>query len=129
MEFQEVLKAVQKTEEFQVWKKEHGGHVLVHAFVMLDEPNKDIWQIGFYDSKEDQMATIIYDKGSISIVPDQEVLKSKGEIKPLDIEEIKLTVAEALDKAKAVMDEHYKGRVLWKYKKCKKSCKDCISKS
>ena len=114
MEFHEVLKQVQRTEEFQTWKKDHENYFLAHAFVLLDEPNKDIWQIGFYNSEKEKMATFIYDKGSISIVPDQEVLKTGDSIKPLLQEDVKLTVAEALEKAKEVMEEHYKGKQVMK---------------
>ncbi len=114
MEFQEVFKAVQETDNFKEWKKEHENYFLAHAFVILDEPNKDIWQLGFYNQEKEKMATIIYDKGSISIVQDQEVLKGEGQIKPLVPEEVKLKVAEALEKAKEVMDEHYKGRGITK---------------
>jgi len=114
MEFHETLKLVQETDAFKEWKKQHDHYFLAHAFVLLDEPNKNIWQFGFYNKETEKMATIIYDEGNISIVPDQEVLKAGGVIKPLVPEEIKITVEEALDKAKQVRDEHYVGKPIMK---------------
>jgi len=114
MEFQEVLEEIKRTEEYKSWKKDHDKYFLAHAFVMLDEPNKDIWQIGFYNAENEKMATLIYDKGNVSVVPDQEILKSKGEIKELVLDEIKLKVEEAMAKAKEVMEEHYKGKQVMK---------------
>ncbi len=109
-----MLKAIEDAETFQTWKKAHQRCYLAHAFVLLDDPNKDIWQLGYYDDKTEKMTTVIYEKGAVTLVEAQDVLKAEGQIKPLPVADIKLNMAEALDKAQAVMDEHYKGRQIMK---------------
>lgn len=94
---------------FKDWHKENQDYFLAHAFVMLDEPNKNTWQIGFYNTNDQQMVTFILDGQSVKKTEGQEVLKSEGDIKPLKPEHIKLSVEDALAKATQCYQEHYKG--------------------
>lgn len=107
MEFQETIQGIESTKEFQEWKKNHPDFYLVHAFKMLDEANKHIWQIGYYNKDKNQMETVIKDGNKITFVPAQEILKSSQEILPLNPEEVKISQNQAIDTALACVKENY----------------------
>jgi hypothetical protein len=114
MDFHKTLSQLHKSKEYAEWKKNHSDFYLAHAFVMMDEPNKGIIQIGYYNDKTDKMATFIVSPDKISVVPDQEVMKAEQRIGMLDAGKIKLTIAEALKTAKNCLDEHYKKEPIMK---------------
>lgn len=114
MDFHKTLSQLHKSKEYKEWKKKHADFYLAHAFVMIDEPNKDIIQIGYYNDKTDRMATFIISPDKISVVPDQEVMKAEQHISELDSEKIKLTIAEALAVSKKCLDEYYKKEQIMK---------------
>lgn len=105
MELKEILECVEKSPEFKTWRKSNEKAYLAHAFVMLDEANKDAWQIGYFDSDKSRMSTFVVSSGKIEIIPDQEVLLSEHKIKELEPEKVKLTIKEALDIAEKVRNE------------------------
>jgi hypothetical protein len=107
MELKEILASVEKSSEFKTWRDSHEKAYLAHAFVMLDEANKDIWQVGYYDADKSLMSTFVVSSGKIEIIPDQEVLKSEHKIEALEPEKVKLSVKEALDIAEKYRKEHY----------------------
>jgi hypothetical protein len=114
MELKEVLASVEKSSEFKTWRDSHKKAYLAHAFVMLDEANKDIWQIGYFDSENNLMSTFVVSSGKIEIIPDQEVLKSEHKIEELEPEKVKLSVKEALDVAEKYRKEHYSKEIVAK---------------
>ena len=75
MEFKEVVSAVENSTEFKEWRKSNTDF-LAHAFVLLDEANKNIWQIGYLNEAEKKATTFIFENGVISLVPPQEILES-----------------------------------------------------
>ncbi len=107
MEFESIIKKIESMKEFSEWKDKHKQYYLAHAFVMLDEPNKNIWQIGYYDKESNKIATIVLEGEKISIVPEQEILQATQQITELKPADIKLTVDKALETAKACIKENY----------------------
>ncbi|MEM4242629.1 MAG: hypothetical protein QXM31_01890 [Candidatus Woesearchaeota archaeon] len=107
MELKEVLASMEKSSEFKTWRKSHEKAFLAHAFVMMDEANKDTWQIGYFDAEKSLMSTFVVSTGKIDIIPDQEVFKSEHKIAELEPEKVKLTVKEALDIAEKYRKENY----------------------
>jgi hypothetical protein len=107
MELKEVLGVIEKSKEFSEWKKSHEKAYLAHAFVMMDEANKDAWQIGYFDADKSLMSTFVVTGEKIGIIPDQEVFKSEHKIEQLEPEKVKLTVKEALDTAEKYRKENY----------------------
>lgn len=97
MNIKQITKNVQEDKEFLSWKEKNPSSILVHVFVMLDDANKDMLQIGYYDEAKEKITTIIWDNGKVSIVPEQEILKSGDKIIELNPEEIKISVEEALE--------------------------------
>ena len=59
------LKSLEKNPEFKDWQKQHKNHYLVHAFKLLDEPNKSIWQIGYYDKESDTITTFVMEDNKV----------------------------------------------------------------
>lgn len=114
MDLHAILDNLNKSKEYTEWKKNHADFYLAHAFVMIDEPNKDIMQIGYYDDKTDRMATFIVSPDKISVVPDQEVMRAEQHISTLDLGKIKLTIEEALAVSKKCLDENYKKEPIMK---------------
>lgn len=97
MNIKQITKNVQEDKEFLSWKEKNHSSILVHVFVMLDDANKDMLQIGYYDEAKEKITTIIWDNGKVNIVPEQEILKSGDKIIELNPEEIKISVEEALE--------------------------------
>jgi len=90
MELKEVLAIIEASKDFKEWKKEHSDGFLAHAFMLLDEPNKDVWQIGYFSPKEDKMSTFIADANTIIVTPDLEVMKADVHIQQLNPDEVKI---------------------------------------
>lgn len=106
MDFQKVLKQLQSSPTFTDWKKTHPEAFLAHAFLMLDPPNQNIWQIGYYDPSTKAMNTFVINSPDIDLIPEQDVLKS-SEITKLDIEQIKIPEAQALEIAEKTRKQKY----------------------
>src|SRR5574341_2411664 len=94
---------------FAEWHKENKEYFLAHAFVMLDEANKGIWQIGFYNPEKERMITFIVSDKGVQHTEEQEVLRTEAEIQPLKAEEVTHSVEDALKTAKKCLEENYRG--------------------
>jgi len=92
---------------FKEWHEKNPDYILAHAFVMLDDPNKDTWQIGFYSPKTEKIVTFVV-ADTIQRTDEQEMLKSKASLQPLKPEEVKLSVEDALSTANQCFEENYK---------------------
>lgn len=110
MEIKEVLLELELNSEFKQWRKSHSDDFLAHAFVMLDEANIDSWQIGFFNSKQNQMTTFIIEKDSLKMIPDQEILKSDIGIFALSADEVKVSIHAALNLATQILRREYSGK-------------------
>ncbi|MEM4247241.1 MAG: hypothetical protein QXR48_03355 [Candidatus Woesearchaeota archaeon] len=111
MELKEVLSMIEKSNEFSEWRKTHEKAYLAHAFVMMDEANKDVWQIGYYDAEKSLMSTFVVAPDKIAIIPDQEVFKARQKILELKPEEVRLSVKEAMEKAEKTRNEKFKNEL------------------
>ena len=107
MDIHETLAALTRHAVFKEWQPKNKDYFLAHAFLMLDEANKNTWQIGFYNAGKERMVTFIVSGNSVERTDEQEVLKKEGEIQPLKLEEVKLSVEEALKISKECFEEKY----------------------
>ncbi len=107
------LKFLENTPEFKEWNKTHKTHYLAHAFKLLDDANKNIWQIGYYNKESDTITTFILEEGKdIKIIPDLEVFKQEKDIiKKLEISKIKIDPQEALDIAEDFLKKEYTAEI------------------
>ena len=107
MDFHESLAKLTSQLLFKDWHKNSLDSFLAHAFMMLDEANKDIWQFGFYNPESKKMVTFIVNK-SVEQSSEQDVLESGSPIQKLPVEDIKISVDEALKTAKDIMQKEFK---------------------
>ena len=107
MELKQALQKLEKSAEFKKWKKTHAEAFLAHAFVMLDDANKDIVQFGFFDSKSDKMTPFMVEPKKVSELPESEVFKSEQTITPLVMKHVQLTDEKALEIANEFRNKNY----------------------
>lgn len=114
MDLKQIILDLEHSNEFKQWNKNNPDFFLAHIFVMLDDANKDVFQIGFYNSKTEKMTTFIVDNEKISLIEDQEVLKSEGTIQELIIDDIKTSVEDALLASNKIKNDKYKNEMIAK---------------
>jgi hypothetical protein len=107
MELKDILKKLESSDEFASWKTHHKNAFLAHAFVMLDDANKNTWQIGYFDEEQSLMSTFVVSAQKIDLIPDQEVLKADQRILPLNPDDVKIPLGDALAAAQKAKLEHY----------------------
>lgn len=105
MDLHETLAKLTRHPVFKEWQEKNKTYFLAHAFVMLDEANKNCMQIGFYNPDKQRMVSFFV-TDAVQKTDEQEVLRSEGEIKQLKPEEVKLTVEEAIKIAEKCFKEY-----------------------
>ena len=109
MKLKQIIEDLCKHPEFKEWEKSHKECYLVHTFKMPDDANENIWQIGYYDKKKDKITTFFIENDDVRIIPEEEVYKrEKKAIKELDLDKVKITEQQALEKATKTLKEKYK---------------------
>ncbi len=114
MELRKILEKLQKSAIFKEWKEKNKACFLAHVFVMLDEANKDVWQMAYYCKAEDRLTTFLIEKEDIKLIPGQEIFKSKDEIKELQVDDVKVSVNEAFETAEKCKKENYPKEINFK---------------
>lgn len=107
MDINQLLSFLENNSVFKDWKDSHKDYFLAHIFVMLDEANIDVWQLGFFDKQKNMMTTFVVDKNVVKIIPDQEILKSGAEIIPLDFNAVKISEFSAMNIANNLLRTEY----------------------
>ncbi|MBW3019110.1 PepSY domain-containing protein [Candidatus Woesearchaeota archaeon] len=97
MDLHEALGKLTANLRFKEWHEQNPDCFLAHGFMMLDEANKDQWQIGFYDPKTGKMKTFIVSE-NIQQMEEQEILK-KGELAKLELSNVQINQEDAMAKA------------------------------
>lgn len=106
MEFKKALNKLEKSSEFKKWKEENKDDYFSYAFSELRDEEGE-WQIGYYNKKDDRITTFIVNK-KIEIVPQQEIFKKPGtKVNKIDLNKVKLSFAEIIDKATQLQKEEY----------------------
>ena len=94
---------------FKSWKRENKESYLVHAFNMVEGEKEAGWQFGYYLKKKDRVVTFIVDD-DVKKSPESEVFKKdRKAIMQLDLARVKTACDKALEKAKKLQDDKYKG--------------------
>lgn len=114
MNVQKKIAKITSNALFKEWHNANKNCFLAHLFVMLDEPNKNTIQAGFYNPEKEKMTTFILTGDRVQKTEEQEVLKKEGKIEKLELGKIKLSVEDALSKAEEVFKE-YKDILLKKF--------------
>jgi hypothetical protein len=106
MVLDKVMKQLESSKIFKEWRKENENYYLVHAFLMIDPKVKQVWQIGYYNKKNDKIVT--FDVGDeIFQNPESDVFKKEGVVNPLDLKKVKVDYNKALKIAEKFAKEHY----------------------
>jgi len=110
MEAKEIIETLRSHSEFKEWEKHNKECYLVHIFKMLDDLNEKVWQVGYYNKKNDKITTFFMDDNDIKIIPEEEVYKKeKKAIKKLDIKKVEVSMQDSLKKANELLKKKYKG--------------------
>ncbi len=114
MEVISVLERLEGNKEFKEWKKKNKQSFLAHVFKMLDDENKDDWQIGYYN-KNDTITTFIITPSEIKIAETENIFKRpEAKIKKLEKEKIKVDITQALQTAEKIQSTQYKQEIPYK---------------
>jgi len=111
-EFKELISKLEKSSEFKEQKKQSPDMFLAHVFVMFDDANKDLYQLGYYVKKTQNIITFIvkFEDGkikSIETVQGSDILRTGAEIKKLDLEKVKLSSKKVFEIAENLKKEKY----------------------
>ena len=107
MDLHSTLAKLTRHPAFKEWHTENPEAFLAHAFVMLDDENKDTWQIGFYTISTQKMVTFVVSPSGIQHTPEQEVLKTEGEIQKFEPQQVTVSVEDALKIAEECKEKNY----------------------
>ncbi len=108
--FQEKLKKLLDSQEFKSWKESHNDFFLAHAFLMQDGE----WQFGFFNPKTEKMVTFICGE-KIVHNNEEEILKSDAKISELNPDDVKVSINDALEKAKEILKKEYSKQIITKH--------------
>ncbi len=108
--FHEKLKKLTDSQEFKSWKESHNEFFLAHAFFMEDGE----WQFGFYNSEIKKMVTFICGE-KIVHNKEEDILKSDIKISELNSDDVKISMNDALEKAKEILKEKYSNQIITKH--------------
>ena len=110
----EAIEKLEKSKEFNDWKKDNKKSYLAHSFRMLDEANKNLWQIGYFNP-ETNLISVFVVNGEITKNPDAEVFKEEKKlVNSLDKSKVKIFEDKALENANKILEEKYKGNNVFK---------------
>ncbi len=108
MKLKDVMEKIESHSEYKEWRKEHKDCYLAHAFMMMDKANENMWQIGFYNSKNDKVTTFVLEGDDLKISPELNVFKKPGaKVEKLDVGKVKIGSVEAIETAEGVMAKEY----------------------
>jgi len=108
MKLKDIMEKIESHSEFKEWRKSHKGCYLAHAFMMMDKANENMWQIGFYNPKEDKITSFILEGDNLKISPELNIFKKPGaKVEKLDVRKVKIGSVEAIEKAEEVMAKDY----------------------
>jgi hypothetical protein len=109
MQIKKVVEELTNSKEFRLWKEDNKESYLAHLFRMMDEPNEGIWQLGYYNPKEDKITTFIFENEGIKIVPPSDIFKKPDtELNALDIESVSIDWMTALENASEFREKEYR---------------------
>ncbi len=104
MDVHEALRELNKSSPFKKWKAAHKDFFLAHVIA-----EKENFQFGFYNPRENSVASFAISKSGVDFQPEQQVVRSEEEILPLEMGEVKIELEKALKKAGEEFSSRYPG--------------------
>jgi len=108
MDFHATLAQLTRHPSFKAWHAKNKDYFLAHAFVLFDEANKDLWQIGFYHAKNEKMITFIVSPDKVEHTEEQDVLKSTIALEKLEPDKVTIPIDDALKTAHELFTKDYR---------------------
>lgn len=105
MDFHEALARLTRHPVFKDWHAAHPDAYLAHGFVMLDEANKDDWQIAFYDKLANKVTPFIVHEQEVQQLETQDTLQQTT-VHKLDPVHVQVTPDDALTRAEDAFKKH-----------------------
>lgn len=106
MELKEALRKLGGSPEFKKWREKNKADYFSYAFCELSNVESS-WQIGYYNKNGDKITTFVINE-KIEIMPQEEVFKKPDtKVNKIDLNEVKLTFAELIDKASEFQKKKY----------------------
>ena len=108
MKLKDIIEKLEADSEFAKWKQENPDCFLAHAFMMMDQANANVWQIGFYNPETDKITTFIIEGDDIKISPEAAIFKRPdAKVEKLDVSKVEIGSVEAIETAEKVMEQDY----------------------
>ena len=108
MDFKAALKKLENSSKFKSWKKQNKDSYFSYSFKIHQEMKEDEWQLGFYNKKNDKIATFVVNGSNVEIKPEEDVFKKEGmkvnEVRPSNI---KIAFDNALGKASEFQEKSF----------------------
>ncbi len=107
LQFKEAVKILEKSKEFDKWKKDNPDTYISYGFFAIEDIDSD-WKIGYYHDKDDKITSFNVGK-KITIEPEDEILKKdkKAKVEKLDMDKIKMDLSEAVTIANNLQQEEF----------------------
>lgn len=110
MDLKNIISLIENNEQYIEWKKNNPETYLVHVFKMLDQPNKDEVQIGYYNKTNKLITTFVLNEkdNEINQNPESETFKeTEDHIKELDLNKVEINFATLMNKIEKIRQEKY----------------------
>ncbi|MEK6943051.1 MAG: hypothetical protein AABX00_03245 [Nanoarchaeota archaeon] len=107
MDFKHALQKLEESKDFKKWKKSNSHVYFSHAFKIPQEMPDNEWHLGFYNKKNDKITTFMVNGETQTRQEDEVFKKDEKAISEVDIKKIKVTIEEALEKAKEFQQLNY----------------------
>ena len=108
MDFKPALKKLEGSSEFRSWKKKNKNCYFSYAFKIPQEMKDDEWQLGFYNKKNDRIATFVIKGADIEIKPEEEIFKKEDmKVNEVQLTKVKLAFDSALSKANEFQQKNF----------------------
>jgi len=105
-QFKEALKTLEKSKQFQDWRKKNPEAYLSYGMLVLEDKEDD-WKIGYYHKKNNKVTSFtVGDK--IKIEPEEDILqKEEKTVEKVDMDSVKHDLSDAITIAYELQQEEY----------------------
>jgi len=115
MKLQDVLEKVESSRVFDHWKKENEASYLCSFFKIVEQEEKDWWQVDFYNPKQDTITSFIKEKEVTLAGKNSKIFKKPNKtVDPLNLDEVSVDIKKALGIAEKLVKEKYEGETATK---------------
>ncbi|MBI2140564.1 hypothetical protein HYU14_06585 [Candidatus Woesearchaeota archaeon] len=114
LEVAKIVEDVEGSQEFRGWHEGKQESFLAHVFKLLDDANRDEWQVGYYNA-DDTITSFVYSGSTVKKVSSDSVFKHPGaEILRLEISKVAVDMANALAIAEKIQATEFSAEAPYK---------------